>query len=188
MTAFIPLATKITAETTLSAGKTPLRPSSCSVFYHLLTILRKKDTKRTLRKTVGIYLQMKIGEKSVVILGRANYSSRVITSIQMEQVLCDESLKSYFPKISEKFKCQDLMTLQRLGASGEPSALSGSADGACALGTPGPPVAPWLLDQGSLASPALVGGPWLPAPRSPKSHSLTPAECHPRGSGCGRRT
>lgn len=57
-----------------------------------------------------------MGEKSIVILGHANHSSEVIISIHIEQVLYDENLKSYFPKISKKFKCQDLIRLQRIRA------------------------------------------------------------------------
>lgn len=52
-------------------------------------------------------------KKSVLTLGHANHFGKVIISIHIEQVLYDENLKSYFPKISLKFKCQDLIRLQR---------------------------------------------------------------------------
>lgn len=63
-------------------------------------ILKKKEIKCTLKKIFDIYLKVKIGKKSIVILGHANHSSEVIISIHIEQVLYDENLKSYFPKIS----------------------------------------------------------------------------------------
>lgn len=61
---------------------------------------KKKEIKCALRKIFDIYLKVKIGEKSVVILGHANHSSKIIISIHNEQVLYYEILKSYFPNIS----------------------------------------------------------------------------------------
>lgn len=65
-----------------------------------MILQEKKEIKCTLKKISDIYLKVKIGEKSIVILGHANHSSKVIISIHIEQVLYDENLKSYFPKIS----------------------------------------------------------------------------------------
>lgn len=86
------------------------------MLYHFLMILKKKRDLFSLKKIFDIYLKVKMGEKSIVILGHANHSSEVIISIHIEQVLYDENLKSYFPKISKKFKCQDLIRLQRIRA------------------------------------------------------------------------
>lgn len=74
---------------------------------HFLTFecsLREKEIKHILKKIFDIYLKVKIGEMSIVILGHANHSSEVIISIHIEQVLYDENLKSRFPRISWKFK------------------------------------------------------------------------------------
>ena len=78
----------------------PVLPCTFIIFYYFLMILKKKEIKCTLKKIFDIYLKVKIGEKSIIILGHDNHFSKVIISIHIEQVLYDENLKSYFPKIS----------------------------------------------------------------------------------------
>lgn len=65
-----------------------------------MILQKEKEIKCTLKKMSDIYIKVKIGEKSIVILEHSNHSSKVIISIHIGQVLYDENLKSYFLKIS----------------------------------------------------------------------------------------
>lgn len=158
-------------------GRVPLASSSCTfpmtsqpspaASSHIPTFqrfLRKKHIKPTLRQIFDIYLKAEIGGKSAVILGHANHSRNVIISIHIEQVLYDEPLKSYFPKISRKFKQQDLIELLTRRLSCEPSAFASFCSPSSAspprLGwrpvSPCPPAAPAatsLLCQEAAQSP-----------------------------------
>lgn len=64
-------------------------------------ILQKKRNQMHFKEDIWHLSKSKNwGKKSIVILGHANHSGKVIISIHIEQVLYDENLKSYFLKIS----------------------------------------------------------------------------------------